>query len=191
MYSYPCCVNTADWNRNRFANYEFILICIGHGHIGQRKPSSVDVGPGYHDDTIHWSIAWEGRNCECLYEPTVMIRNMQAIEWPTCDSSCIYDRDARLTLSNNIPSLRHCHHSQLIGGARKETSHTEECLIWNRVRYNLITLRTAIQITCSEQIVWDRWIRLDWSFPADLKQCCLTLFDWNHVWLTRRSFKNN
>ena len=47
----------------------------------------------------------------------------------TCNSSCVYYRVTRLTRSNNIPSLRHCHHSQLIGGARKETSHIEECLI--------------------------------------------------------------
>ena len=47
----------------------------------------------------------------------------------TCNSSCIYDGPTSLTLCNNIPFLRHCHHSQLIGGARKETSHTVECLI--------------------------------------------------------------
>ena len=34
------------------ANNEFILKCIGQGHIGQRKPSTVYVGPGYYDNTI-------------------------------------------------------------------------------------------------------------------------------------------
>ena len=47
----------------------------------------------------------------------------------TCNSSCIDNGDTSWTLSDNIPSLRHCHHSQLIGGARKETSHTVECLV--------------------------------------------------------------
>ena len=91
----------------------------------------------------------------------------------TCKSGRAYHRFTSLTLGDNIPSLRHCHHSQLIGGTRKETGHIEECGIICCVSCNntIITISDAVQIPGTDSVERDGSVKLQWSFPADSKGC--------------------
>ena len=109
----------------------------------------------------------------------------------TCNSCCVNNGITRLAFGNNIPSLRYCHHSQLIGGTRKETSHIVERLIRYCTGHHLINFSTAVEVTCPEQVVWYRRSGLGSSFSANFKWCCFIPFNWSHEWLTWRSYESN
>ena len=88
----------------------------------------------------------------CVYD----VRNVL-----TCNSSFINYGFTSLTLGYNIPSLRHCHNSQLIGGARKEIRHSEQSGIIRCVSCNnIIPTTSAIQISGTDSVERDGRVKL-------------------------------
>ena len=74
----------------------------------------------------------------------------------TCHYCCDLKRITSLTHSKNVPSMRHCHHSQLIGDARKETSHIEECGICRSISQDyIIHFTSSIQVKGTDCIECD------------------------------------